>query len=157
MGTGIILQKMRTSVGWKQFARIRRTTLPHQGCMDAEIWFAIFSYYLSFVICVYEYQLNPYIRFDIAFKYMIILSANFKDQREIQNMIFKGAVAHILHRKFNKEKVKSLDFKRYYDIIQESNFDTRLFSQLEQQGVTINNPNLNLISNTIDDLLKKLF
>ncbi len=146
-----------------RFARYKdTTTLPlSKDACDAEIfWFAIFSYLsqaFDIILMCTEYQLNPYIRFDIAFKYMIILSANFKDQREIQNMIFKGAVAHILHRKFNKEKVKSLDFKRYYDIIQESNFDTRLFSQLEQQGVTINNPNLNLISNTIDDLLKMLF
>ena len=153
-----------TSVGLEtRFARYKdTTTLPlSKDACDAEIfWFAIFSYLsqaFDIILMCTEYQLNPYIRFDIAFKYMIILSANFKDQREIQNMIFKGAVAHILHRKFNKEKVKSLDFKRYYDIIQESNFDTRLFSQLEQQGVTINNPNLNLISNTIDDLLKMLF
>lgn len=146
-----------------RFARYKdTTTLPlSKDACDAEIfWFAIFSYLsqaFDIILMCTEYQLNPYIRFDIAFKYMIILSANFKDQREIQNMIFKGAAAHILHRKFNKEKVKSLDFKRYYYIIQESNFDTHLFSQLEQQGVTINNPNLNLISNTIDDLLKTFF
>ena len=104
-----------------------------------------------------EYQLNPYIRFDVAFKYILILSGNFKDQSEIQNMIFKGAVAHILHRKFDKEKIKHLDFKRYYDIIQESNFDNNLFSQLEQQGVTIDNPSVKLISDTIDGLLNPVF
>ena len=153
-----------TSVAFEiRFAKYKdTTTLPlSKDACDAEIfWFAIFSYItqaLDILLMCTEYQLNPYIRFDIAFKYMLILSSNFKDQKEIQNMIFKGVVAHILHRAFNKEKVKYLDFKRYYNIIQESDFDTRLFSQLEQQGVTIDNPKVKLISDTINDLLNLLY
>lgn len=87
----------------------------------------------------------------------MILSGNFDDQIEIQNIMFKGAVAHLLHRSFNKNKVKSLDFKKYYCIIQESNFDPCIFSQLKKQGVTINNLSVELISNTIDDLLNSVF
>lgn len=153
-----------TSVAFEtRFAKYKdTTTLPiSKEANDAEIfWFAIFSYVsqaLDILLMCTEYQLNPYIRFDIAFKYMLILSGNFKDQKEIQNMIFKGAIAHILHRTYNKEKAKFLDFKRYYNIIQESDFDTRLFSLLEQQGITIDNPNVKLISKTIDDLLNLIF
>lgn len=153
-----------TSVAFEtRFTKYKDTnTLPiSKDACDAEIfWFAIFSYLsqaFDILLMCTEYQLNPYIRFDIAFKYMLILSGNFKDQKEIQNMIFKGAVAHILHRTFNKEKAKLVDFKRYYNIIQEADFETRLFSKLEQQGVTIDNPKVKLISETIDDLLNLLY
>jgi len=153
-----------TSVAFEtRFAKYKdTTTLPlSKDVCDAEIfWFAIFSYLSQafdiLSICI-EYQLNPYVRFDVAFKYMIILSDNFSDKKEIQNMIFKGVVAHILHRTFDKEKAKLLDFKRYYKIIQESDFDSRLFSQLEQQGVTINNLDVKLISEITGDLLNKIF
>ncbi len=152
-----------TSIAFEtRFAKYKdTTTLPiSKDACDAEVfWFAIFSYLsqaFDILLMCTEYQLNPYIRFDIAFKYMLILSGNFKEQKEIQNMIFKGAVAHILHRTFNKEKVKLVDFKRYYNIIQGADFETRLFSQLEQQGVTIDNPKVKLISETINDLLNLL-
>ena len=153
-----------TSVAFEtRFAKYKDSTilpLSKDAC-DAEIfWFAIISYLsqaFDIILMCTEYQLNPYIRFDIAFKYMLILSSNFKDQKEIQNMIFKGAVAHILHRTFNKEKVKLLDFKKYYNIIQEADFEKRLFSQLELQGVTIDNPKVELISESINDLLNLLY
>ncbi|WP_418791787.1 ADP-ribosylglycohydrolase family protein [Phosphitispora sp. TUW77] len=67
------------------------------------------------------------------------------------------SVAHILHRTFDKEKAKLLDFKRYHNIMQESDFDTRLFSRLEHQGVTIDNPNIKLIGDTTNDLLNQLY
>ena len=153
-----------TSVAFEtRFAKYKdTTTLPiSKDACDAEIfWFAIFSYIsqaFDILLMCTEYQLNPYIRFDIAFKYMLILSSNFKEQKEIQDMIFKGVVAHILHRTFNKEKAKLLDFKIYHNVIQESDFDTRLFSQLEQQGIKIDNLKVKLISDTINDLLNLLY
>ncbi len=145
-----------------RFAEYKSTTmLPlSKETNDAEIfWFALFSYLSQafdiLLICT-EYQLNPYIRFDVAFKYMVILSRNFRDQEEIKSMIFKGVVAHILYRTFDKEKFKSLDFKKYHNHIQKSNFDFNLFSQLAQQGITIDNPKVKLTSKIINDLLDSI-
>ena len=79
-----------TSVSFEtRFAKYKETTtLPiSKDACDAEIfWFAIFSYLsqaFDILLMCTEYQLNPYIRFDVAFKYMLILSSNFKDQKEI--------------------------------------------------------------------------
>ena len=77
-------------------------------------------------------------------------------QEEIKSMIFKGVVAHILYRTFDKEKFKSLDFKKYHNHIQKSNFDFNLFSQLAQQGITIDNPKVKLTSKIINDLLDSI-
>jgi hypothetical protein len=107
-------------------------------------------------MCI-NYQLCPYIRSDITFKYLVILAENFKDKEEIKKIIFRGAVAHILHHEFNKERVKNINFKRYYKIIQESNFDNRLFSQLEKQRVTVENIDFSIIGDAIKCLLNSIF
>ncbi len=153
-----------TSIAFeRRFAKYKDSTvLPlAKDANDAQIlWYAIFGYLAQafdiLLLCI-EYQLNPYIRFNVAVKYMAMLSNNFKDQKEIQNIIFNGIVSHILYRVFDKEKAKLLDFKTYHKVIRELDFDTRLFAQLKHQGVTIDNLNPKLISNTINEVLGLLY
>ena len=138
------------------------TSLPlPESSSDAQIfWFAIFSYLSQasdiLLMCT-EYQLNPYIRFDVAFKYILILAGNFHEHKEIQEIIFKSAIAHILHRTFDKSKVKHIDFKRYYKTVQKVNFDERLFFELKRQGITMDNPNIKLTTDIINNLFYSIF
>lgn len=86
------------------------TTLPlPKDATDAEVFlFSIFSYLTQaadiLLMCT-RYRLNPYIRFDVAFKYMLILSGNFRNHKEIEDMIFKSKIAHIMHRTFDKTRI----------------------------------------------------
>lgn len=146
-----------------RFTKYKNTTttpLSKDAC-DAKIFkFVIFSYFIqafdTMLICA-EYQLNPYLRYDVAFKYFVILSENFGDQKEIKDMIFKCSITYILYQTFDKEKVKSLDFRTYYNTIRKNNLESQLFDRLEEEGITIDNLNIKLTSNIIKELLNSSF
>ncbi len=160
----IFLKNEDSKLGFeKRFAKYKDSTvLPiPKDVSDAKIfWFAIVGYLMQALdvinICT-RYQVNPYIRFEVTFTYMLILSINFKDQKEIQEMIFKSAIAYKLHMNFNKDKVKNIDFKRFYLNIQKLDFDNMLFSKLKEQEVTIDSRNAKLADEIIDDLLESLY
>lgn len=131
---------------------------------DAEIfWFCIYSYIkqafdIIFTSC--EYKLIPYVRFNVTFKYVLILAGNFVDNLEIKEMIFKCTVAHLIYRSFDKEKIKSITFRRYYQLIQQHDFENKLFEDLKNEKITLLNPSVSktvcLIEKNFENILSEL-
>ena len=128
---------------------------------DAEVfWFSIYANmsqaFDTILMCV-EYQLIPYIRYDVAFKYIISLSENFGDNQEIKDMIFKCAVAHVIYQTFDKEKIKKFDFREYYQSIQRYDFENNLFSDLKCEDITFSNPSIGKTVNIIEKNFGRFF
>jgi hypothetical protein len=130
---------------------------------DAEIfWFGIYSYIaqaFDIILMCTEYQLIPYIRFEVAFKYILKLSGNFGESQELKDMVFKCAIAHTLHHTFDKRKIHNVDFKKYYQEIQNYDFEKQVFSNLLIEKISIDNPSLNkmvsIINKNLDKVLSK--
>ncbi|WP_378955751.1 hypothetical protein [Pelosinus sp. sgz500959] len=128
---------------------------------DAEVfWFSIYANmrqaFDTILMCA-EYQLIPYIRFDVAYTYILSLSVNFGDNKEIKDMIFKCAIAHVIYRTFDKEKVKNLDFREYYHSIQKYDLEHNLFLDLEDENITFSNPSIVKIVNIIEKNFESFF
>lgn len=128
---------------------------------DAEIfWFGMYSYlaqaFDTILMCT-EYQLIPYIRYEVAFKYILKLSGNFGKSQELKDMVFKCAIAHTLHHNFDKRKIHNIDFRKYYQEIQKYNFENQVFSDLQIEKISIDNPSLDKMVSIINKNLEKVF
>jgi hypothetical protein len=131
------------------------TILPLKNdATDAEVfWFCIYSYLaqaFDIMLMCTEYQLIPYIRFEVAFKYMIRLSANFGDSKELTNMMFKCAIAFMTHHTFDKKKLSTIGFKEYYEMVRNFNFENKLFSDLQQEEISFFDPSIVKIKSIIN-------
>lgn len=140
----------------------RSTFLPlSTKATDAEVfWACLYSYFaqaIDIILMCTEYKLIPYIRFEVAFKYILGLSSNFGDSKELKDMIFKCTIANILHHTFNKEDFQNMDFRKYYQEIQNYNFENRLFSDLQEENISISNPSLDKIVLIIKKNLEAAF
>lgn len=127
---------------------------------DAEIfWFGIYGYlaqaFDSILMCS-EYQLIPYIRFEVAFKYILKLSGNFGESQELKDLVFKCIIAHTLHHTFDKRKIHNVDFRKYYQEIQNYKFENQLFSDLQIEKISIDNPSLDKMVTIINKNLEKV-
>jgi hypothetical protein len=68
------------------------------------------------------YKISPYLRYSIAFYYVLLLSHNFSEQKEIQQMFFKCRLARAIYVNFDIDRFKEVDFNDYCAIVRESNF-----------------------------------
>ena len=138
------------------------TTLPLPiTATDADVfWLCMYSYFLQafdIILMCTEYQLIPYVRFDVTFKYILGLSANLGDSQEIKDMIFKCAVAYVLYKTFDKENFIGLDFKEYYNSIQLYDFEGNLFSDLRREDITFSNPSVAMTTKIIERNFERFF
>jgi hypothetical protein len=121
---------------------------------DAEIfWFGLYSYLaqaFEIILMCAEYQLIPYIRFELAFKYILKLSGNFGNSQEINDIVFKCAVAHTVHHTFDKRKIHNVDFRKYYQEIQNYNYENQIFSDFQIENISKDNPSLDKIVSIIN-------
>ncbi len=113
---------------------------------DADFfWVGIYGYLLQVIDIVSmcsEFQLIPYIRFKVAIQYILTLYPNFCHNQELTDMIFKCIIAHVLHITFDKEKICNIDFREYYQTIQNYNFENWLFSDLQHKKISLSNLSL---------------
>ncbi len=130
---------------FNNFKMMNTLPLP-SNATDAQVfWCCIYGYFtqaLDIILMCAEYQLIPYIRFDVTFKYILSLSANFKDSQEVKDMIFKCAIAYVLYKTFDKETVKNVNFQEFYQSILQYDFEGKLFYELQCEDVTLSNPSV---------------
>lgn len=128
---------------------------------DADIfWFAIFSYLaqaFDTILLGVEHKLVPYIRFEVAFKYVLIISPNFRENNELLDMLFKCAIAHVLHHDFDKSKIYGIDFRDYYEAIRKYDIEHKIFTDLKQRNLTFSKISLKEVMTITNNNFEKFF
>ncbi|MCQ5183922.1 hypothetical protein [Phascolarctobacterium faecium] len=160
----VILGDMDSGIALKErFSRYKKSAeLPLQAdSSDATIfWFSVYGFLaqvFDILLTCIQYQLVPYIRYSVAFKYLIIISGNFKDNDEISEMIFKSVIAHILHQTFDKEIYSQFTIDQLIESVKSYNFEQQLFSTLKSEGITLELPALQKTAEIIDQQLRLCF
>jgi hypothetical protein len=80
------------------------------------------------------YKISPYLRYSVAFYYVLLLSQNFSEQKEIQPMFFKCRLARAIYVNFDTDRFKEVDFNDYCAVVRESNFYHDFLSSFPAQS-----------------------
>ncbi|MGN7765138.1 hypothetical protein [Paenibacillus sp. 22594] len=139
-----------------------RTILPlSSNYTDAEIFqFGVYSYLLqafdTILICI-EHKIVPYIRYEVAFKYIVRISGNFGDNEELSDMMLRCIVAHFLHHNFEKQNVNGVDFREYYKAVQSYDIENKILGNLKQRNINLTSMSLDDLTTIINNALEGFF
>ena len=111
---------------------------------------------LNILIMCCSCQCIPYIRDEVAFKYLIKISSNFEEVPEIQEMVFKSSVAHVLYNSFDKNQYEKIDFNSFMVLGDKNKSKSKVFDVLEKQGMNIKTANLKSIIDVVENYLSEL-
>ncbi len=111
---------------------------------------------LNIILMCYSCQCIPYVRYEVAFKYLIRISCNFEDVPEIQEMVFKSSVAHVFYNSFDKEQYEEIDFNSFMSLCEQNNSKSKVYDALEKQGMNIKTSNLKSIIEIVESYLNEL-
>ena len=125
---------------------------------DAEVFLMrVFGYIyqaLDIISNAVAYRFVPYIRYDVAFKYTLILYRAFEEIPEGNLWINKLIIAHILHKSFDKESFKGISIQDYIKRIRETDFEKSLFREIEKEKIFTDNQHPQLLIDIIDKTIK---
>lgn len=129
-----------------------------ENASDAEIFLIRVLGYISQAIDIISnavaYRFVPYIRYNVAFKYTLILYGAFEEIPEGELWINKLIIAHILHKTFDKESIKDICVQDYTTRIIETGFEKNLFRAIEKEKVFTEKRHPKLLINIIDKTIK---
>lgn len=147
-------------IRFSQFIDLNEIPLSTNATEAEVFWFRLYSFLsqaFDIMLMCTENRLIPYIRFDVALKYLLILAGNFGDSMELSDMLFKCAVAHIVHHSFDKERIIGIDFKTYCDYIRLYDFENKLFRRLADNGITLKTPSVKKTEALIIEQFNEIF
>ena len=120
---------------------------------DGRIFFFAMSGYLvqalDILFMSLEYQVIPYIRFDIALKNAVLLSQNFEEIPELKNILYKAVIAHVLHMVFDKRLIENMRLNEYLEKIQKSGFEKNIYEKVKMQEKSNSLPMLDTVAQVI--------
>ncbi|GGO05902.1 hypothetical protein [Saccharibacillus kuerlensis] len=126
---------------------------------DAEVFYLTIFGYLAqafdTLLLSVEYKLIPYIRFEVAFKYIFKISSNFGENEEVSSMLLKCAIAHVFYRNFDESKVHDVAFKSYYEAIKKYDLENKIFEELKKENLNFTNMKLKKLVEIIDNNFEK--
>lgn len=132
--------------------------LSFPNASEAEIFFNIMNGFflqaISILLTCAEYQMIPYIRYNVCFYYVISFCKILPKDVLMQEILFKCLCAHILYRNFDKNRVKNIDFIAYYTKLKEKNFSKELFDYLGKEGFDFNTATPGIIAPIIEEKIK---
>lgn len=122
------------------------------------IVYGFFVQALETVATCMEYEMIPYLRYDISFHYFLIVAKNFEKEYGMDNIILRSSYANMIYKLFEKDKIKDIEFKDFQDKVNVLEIDNRLFLFAEKEKINLNNlDSINKLSEYIKKLLEKLY
>jgi len=122
--------------------------------------FALQSYLaqaLDILLVCSEYSFIPYIRFDIAMKYLLLLASNLPEEAGCEFWLFRSTIAHLLHHSFDKKRYKDIEVDEFVKKIRNANFENRVFASLQKNNVSLHIPAIELTIAIIQKELAECF
>jgi hypothetical protein len=89
----------------------------------------------------------PFIRFNVTFRYLLLIMQTFIENVETKEMIEKTIIFYVLHERINADLFDGIDFLQYSDRCKEVRLLARIILRLREE-------NIDIISNGIRELPK---
>ena len=128
---------------------------------DAKIfWFTIIGYLsqaIDIMLTCSAYRFVPYVRYGVAFNYLLIISSNSPNLSEIDLWQFKFVISHVLHNCFDKEKYASIALDEFIKNIHKNEFEKKVFEDLQINNISIKIPDVTKTTEIITRHLKEAF
>jgi hypothetical protein len=143
-----------------RYLKENQSLLPNNLEESQTFFFMIFQYIgqaFDILMKCAQFNIVPYIRFDVSFQYLLTVSGNFTSQNQMQQIIFKSIVAHILYQVFEKERIQEVDYKEFSHALHTYDFNEKVSRELFLQDIDLDNSSKNKVAEILKQHLLNVY
>lgn len=121
-------------------------------------WFTVLGYLcqaIDIILTASACKFVPYIRFNVSFSYILILSDTCKVIPELEDWLSKCIVSYLLHTSFDNDKYSKIEFNEYVD--KARNFESLLYSEFDRENISVSNSTPKKIIEKINAVMEICF
>lgn len=115
-----------------------------------------FAQAFNILLTCAQYNMIPYIRYKVIYKYTALLGSNFAGNEEMDRILFKMSCAHLLYRNFDKEDFAKISFDDYLTRIRSMRFNDIVYDKLQESGFDIKKFSVKEISKIMQNELYRV-
>ncbi|MCX8074054.1 MAG: hypothetical protein N2749_00505 [Clostridia bacterium] len=145
----------------ERYLKENEDLFPTTNYTESQKFFLMIFQYIcqAFIIMLKCAQFNfiPYIRFDVAFSYLMIISSNFTKIEQLKPIVFKSICSYLLYQIFDKEKIKDILFDDFVNNIISYEFDKKVFDDLKEQNINFEQGGANKIIEVLNKHIVNIF
>lgn len=78
-----------------------------------------------------QYNMIPYLRYEVTYHYAILLSGNFGDDKRVVKIINTMAYTHLFYKLFNKTEVEGIEYDTYHSALEDYEFENKVMDKVE--------------------------
>jgi len=127
---------------------------------EAVIFFSIISGFFAqafnILLTCAQYNMIPYIRYNVTYRYTVLLGGNLTGNEGMDRILFKMSCAHLLYRNFDKGLIVNINFDDYLKRIRSDGFNDVVFNRIQERGFDIKKFNAKEISEIIKNELNRV-
>lgn len=140
-------EDLRKSLMERFEAFIDKTNVPVPKDKDDafKFWMLVYGFIvqaLDIMLCCSKFNLIPYLRYGVTFRYVTLLGENFSAVKDSRDMLFKCKIAHVLYMIFDKEKIRDISFVQFFKGLNEYNFSKKVEADLCKNNINLDNINI---------------
>ena len=127
-----------------------------EGQPEAKVFYVTFYSHLSqisdILLTCTAMQLNPYIRYEVAFRYLVILMQTFIDDEILKGMIEKSIVFYIFRKTLEPLFDYHESFQSYCETVKEKNALPKIINQMRERQIDIFEGGMQEVSEIIQEI-----
>lgn len=112
---------------------------------------------VDIIVSCIEYDCVPYFRYPVSLHYVALLSETFLDIEHVKTLRFKMSVAFVVCQLCDKIKLSKVDINTFVRRIRAYCFNRKLFSKLEELGITEDNFMRHRITELVIAMLEEFY
>ncbi len=104
-----------------------------------------------------QYNMIPYLRYDVVFRYLMSLGTNFINNEKMQKVLLKSTCAHLLYKMFDKTMVENIDFMKFVSCVKQVGLTEQINSKINQKVLDIKNYSVKEIIEILKSELNEIY
>lgn len=115
-----------------------------------------FAQALNILLTCAQYNMIPYIRYNVIYRYTVLLGSNFAGNKHIDIILFKMSCAHLLYQNFDKRHIVNISFDDYLKRINSMGFNDAVFNRILENDLYLKKFSAKEISKIIQSELHRI-
>lgn len=92
---------------------------------------------LDIIITANSMNMNPYVRVDVPFRYILLIMGSFMDDIELKSLIEKTVIFYILYKTVDQESFQKIGFVDYCERLKQFDLLSLISKQIEKSEIDV--------------------
>lgn len=112
--------------------------------------FAQISQVMEIILECLQFNIIPFVRFDVTFRYLVLIGGAFSNDVALKRMLDYSIIGYFLSENINNQEISKMEFKSFSSKCHKNHFIDTVYHRLNEKGNDIH-------SSHVEDVIKVIF